>query len=134
MKKITLFLFILSLPSASAFASDYYVGGGYYETTASECDKSAVYKELDKATREGRAVTTVVKCSAAAPKPAQVVVNQRRKVEAACGGECGSPVEKVTNREYYVRETREVYKPVVSYVSVGTYTTTRKVCESDLGC
>lgn len=135
MKKMTLFLLVAILP-AVASASDY-IGGGYYQKTTSNCNKASIYKELDTATREGRAVTTVVKCAAEAPKPQPVErreVRVERVAKPACGGECGTPFEKVVDREYYVRETREVYQPVVTYVSAGTYTTTKKVCESDLGC
>ena len=40
---------------------------------------------------------------------------------------CGAPFERVVNREYFVRETVQQYKPIVSYVPAGTYTTTRAV-------
>ena len=40
---------------------------------------------------------------------------------------CGEPFERVTNREYFVRETVQQYRPVVSYVPAGSYTTVRAV-------
>ena len=40
---------------------------------------------------------------------------------------CGTPYEAVVKREFFVRETIQQYKPVVSYVPAGTYTTMRAV-------
>jgi hypothetical protein len=138
MKKMTLFLLIALLPSSAVFASDY-IGGGNYRKTIDDCSKPAIYRELDNATRVGRAVTTVVICDTVAARPAtDIVVAQRRpsrpRHTSACGDECGRSFERVVNREYFVKETREVYRPVVSYVPAGTYTTTRKVCENAAGC
>ncbi|MDR0726444.1 MAG: hypothetical protein LBF37_00090 [Rickettsiales bacterium] len=136
MKKMTLFLLAAVLPASASFASDY-IGGGYYQKTTSNCNKAAIYRELDVATAQGRAVTTVVKCTVDAQKPIPAETREVRKARVAkpaCGAECGTAFEKVIDREYYVRETREVYQPVVAYVSAGTYTTTKKVCESDFDC
>jgi len=40
---------------------------------------------------------------------------------------CGTPYEAVVNREYFVRETVQQYKPVIHYEPAGTYTTMRAV-------
>jgi len=40
---------------------------------------------------------------------------------------CGQPFERVVNREYFVRETVQQYRPVVHYEPAGTYTTMRAV-------
>lgn len=40
---------------------------------------------------------------------------------------CGTPYEKVVNREYFVRETVQTYRPVIHYEPAGTYTTMRAV-------
>ncbi len=45
-----------------------------------------------------------------------------------CSGRvCGEPFERIVNREYFVRETVQQYRPVVSYVPAGSYTTVRAV-------
>lgn len=134
---MTLFLLSTLFVGPIAYASDYF-GGGYYQTTVQTCNKSEMYRELDRATARARAVTTVVKCAHVPVQVQQqqknVMAERRHDVRARCAGECGQAFEKVVDREYFVRETREVYKPVVTYVPAGTYTTTRKVCESDLAC
>lgn len=40
---------------------------------------------------------------------------------------CGTPYERVVNREYFVRETVQTYKPVIHYEPAGTYTTMRAI-------
>jgi hypothetical protein len=136
MKKMTLFLLIALLPASAAVASDY-IGGGEYEKTVDDCSKSTIYRELDDASRRGRAVTTIIRCRSQKPSSVSVSIEHCRESNAArcgqtcsqaCGGTCGNQgFEKVVDRKYYVQETREVYRPVVNYVSAGTYTTTRRV-------
>ncbi|MDR1338106.1 MAG: hypothetical protein LBJ73_03705 [Rickettsiales bacterium] len=123
MKKMTLVLLAALLPSASVFA-----GGGYYQKSVDDCSKSSLYRELDGATIAARAVTTVIKCDRDVelkrPAPKRSACKMRA-VKPACG--CGQAFEKVVDREYYVRETRAIYQPVVTYIPVGAYTTIRKI-------
>ncbi len=117
-----------------------FAGGGYYQKNIGDCNPAAIRAELDRATIEGRAVTTVVTCNPGANIP-QHVTSQRYEYAApryavavpACI-DCARPVERVVNREYFVRETVQTYQPVVTYVPSGTYTTTRSVCGNDFGC
>ncbi len=59
MKKIMILVALLPM---SAFG-----WGGYYNTRASNCDMAAMRAELDRATAQGRAVITTVRCNNPAP-------------------------------------------------------------------
>lgn len=61
-------------------------------------------------------------------KPAVKTVAKPTCNKCKCGARvCGEPFERVVNREYFVRETVQQYKPVVHYVPAGSYTTMRAV-------
>ena len=115
MKKI----FALSVIGIMAVAT---ANADYYETYTSNCDMNAMRAELNRAVADKRAVITKITCENTIAKP--VVVDD---------SPCGEPYEEVVNREYFVRETVQQYRPVVHYEPAGTYTTTRAVC-GDFGC
>lgn len=127
MKKFVLLL-------VAALFSNFAVADVYVENV-NDCDEMEMRAALDRATREHRAVITIVECDNGivrtikktpdVPRPAvKPVVNQ-------CVS-CGEPMEQVVNREYFVRETVQQYKPVVQYVPAGTYTRVKPACNS--GC
>ena len=60
-------------------------------------------------------------------KPAVKPVVMKPACNKCSAKVCGEPFERVVNREYFVRETVQQYKPVVSYVPAGSYTTMRAV-------
>ena len=121
MKKTFLMFVFAVFASLSAFASDYYKERVY------NCDEAAMRAALDRATYENRSVITVIECEnnvvkvKAQPKPKCNVCNT-----------CGAPKEEVVKREYFVRETVQQYKPVVTYVPSGTYTRVKPTCNH--GC
>ena len=119
MKKIFALSIIGILASVSANAE-------YVELHTTNCDMNAMRAELNRAVAEHRAVITKVVCEEATAEP--VVVEPIATEEP-----CGEPFERVVNREYFVRETVQQYKPVVHYEPAGTYTTMRAVCD-DEGC
>ncbi len=123
MKK-TIFAVILGLCGTCASAD-------YYETYHDNCDPESMHAALEQAVATGRAVITVVKCdeSAMAQRPASMAVRPVRMMPAprAVNSDCG--FEQVVNREYFVRETVQQYRPVVSYVPSGTYVRTRPACD-----
>ena len=99
----------------------------YYETRNANCDMSAMRAALDRATADGRAVITVVRCDDAAARPVPRVRRAPRVVSSDCG------FNRVINREYFVRETVQSYRPVMTYVPYETYTRVRPVCD-EFGC
>ncbi|MDR1361501.1 MAG: hypothetical protein LBJ18_04380 [Rickettsiales bacterium] len=135
MKKLLIVSAVAMCASGAAFASDYIpqetsaevYTKNYYKKTVADCNASSIRRELDKATAYGRAVVTVIECEAA-PKPAP---RKAVQIAAPACNDCNPEFEVVTNRKYFVKETREVFKPVVSYVSAGAYTTTREVCGNE---
>ena len=114
MKKILALSIIGIMASVAAHAD-------YYETRTGNCDMNAMRAELNRAVADKRAVITKIVCEETTVEP--VIVEES----------CGEPFERVVNREYFVRETVQQYKPVVHYEPVGTYTTMRAVC-GDTGC
>ena len=113
MKKI-LAVSIIGIMAVAAANAD------YYETYTNNCDMNAMRAELNRAVADKRAVITKITCENTVAEP---VVEET----------CGEPFERVVNREYFVRETVQQYKPVVHYEPAGTYTTMRAVCD-DQGC
>jgi len=123
MKKIVLLSLIGAVFSNGAIAD-------VYRETIDTCDAGEMRAALDRATQNNRAVITVVECdngvvrttvkSQPAPKPVET-----------CGCGCNEKQE-VVKREYFVRETVQTYKPVVTYVPSKTYTRVKPVC--DFGC
>ena len=119
MKKI-LALSIVGIMASVAANAD------YYETRTGNCDMNSMRAELNRAVADHRAVITKIVCEESTAEP--VVITEPVVEES-----CGEPFERVVNREYFVRETVQQYKPVVHYEPAGTYTTMRTVC-GDTGC
>ena len=109
---------VASLVSGAAFASD------YYKETTTNCNEQAMRAALDRATYNKRAVITIVECDNG------VVKTTTQPRCNTCG--CGETKEEVVKREYFVRETVQQYKPVVTYVPAGTYTRVKPACNH--GC
>ena len=124
MKKIFALSIVGILASVSARAD-------YFEFRTNNCDMNSMRAELNRAVADKRAVITKVVCEESVAEP--VVVAEPEIVEPVVGTTCGEPFERVVNREYFVRETVQQYKPVVHYEPAGSYTTMRAVCD-DEGC
>jgi len=133
MKKFVLFSLIASLFSTVAVAD-------MYRESVNNCDEAEMRAALDRATRDNRAVITIVECdngvvrTTSQPRPvvAQPAPVMARPACPACGCmNCGTQ-EEVVKREYFVRETVQQYRPVVQYVPAGTYTRVKPTCTS--GC
>lgn len=119
MKKI----FALSIIGIMAAAS---ANAEYVVLHTNNCDLNSMRAELNRAVANHHAVITEIVCDQeiAMPVVAEPIVSDET---------CGEPFEEVVNREYFVRETVQQYKPVVHYEPAGTYTTMRAVC-GDNGC
>jgi len=134
MKKFVLFSLVASLFSTVAMAD-------MYRESIDTCDEMEMRAALDRATRDNRAVITIVECDngivRTTTKPRPVVAQPAAPVmvRPACDNcgciDCGVQ-EEVVRREYFVRETVQQYKPVVQYVPAGTYTRVKPTCTS--GC
>ncbi len=124
MKKIVLMSLFASLLSGVAVASD------YYKETINTCDEHAMRAALDKAAYENRSVITVIECDNGVVKTTTQPAPMAKPACNTCG--CGEIKEEVVNREYFVRETVQQYKPVVKYVPSGTYTRVKPACNH--GC
>ena len=107
MKKTLLFGAIACVICAPVYASD---GGVYDEPQMQTTAQDFVHM--------GRAARPIAK---PAPKPAC------DKCTKCATKTCGTPYEQVVNREYFVRETVQQYRPVIYYEPAGTYTTMRAV-------
>jgi len=129
MKKFVLFSLVASLFSTVAIAD-------MYRETVDNCDEMEMRAALDRATRDNRAVITIVECengvvrTTTQPQPARKPVARPTCDNCGCI-DCGTQ-EEVVKREYFVRETVQQYKPVVQYVPAGTYTRVKPTCTS--GC
>ncbi|MBR2286291.1 MAG: hypothetical protein IJ866_02450 [Alphaproteobacteria bacterium] len=111
MKKTILSGIVACVICAPVYASD----GGVYGDYNTEMKTTAEDFVRVERVAQPVAVKTV------AAKPACTKCNK-------CAAKvCGEPFEKVVNREYFVRETVQQYRPVVSYVPAGSYTTVRAV-------
>ena len=128
MKKFILLSLVASLFSTVAIAD-------MYRETVNSCDESEMRAALDRATRDNRAVITIVECDNGIVR----TTTQPRRAAArpeinTCGcATCGCATqEEVVKREYFVRETVQQYKPVVQYVPAGTYTRVKPTCSH--GC
>ena len=130
MKKIFALSFLGFLAATAANAD-------YFEFRTHNCDMNAMRAELNRAVADKRAVITKVVCEETTAEPVEVsepvVIAEPEIVEPVVGTACGEPFERVVNREYFVRETVQQYKPVVHYEPAGTYTTMRAVC-GEFGC
>lgn len=132
MKKSVLLSLVTALCAGTAFASD------YYQIRTNDCRMESMQRMLDRATAQRRAVITVVQCDKSAANENDVVVRTVQSYDAPvvrsddCAT-CVRPVERVVNRQYFVRETVQQYRPVVKYVPDGTYTRVRAVC-GDFDC
>ena len=120
MKKI----FALSIIGILAVAS---ANAEYVELHTTNCDINSMRAELNRAVAHHHAVITKIVCDREVEVP--VVVEKPMVSEESCG----EPFERVVNREYFVRETVQQYRPVVHYEPAGTYTTMHAVC-GDFGC
>ena len=120
MKKIFALSMIGILASVSANAE-------YVVLHTNNCDLNSMRAELNRAVAGHHAVITKIVCEETVTTPVAVVA------EPVVDDTCGEPYEEVVNREYFVRETVQQYKPVVHYEPAGTYTTVRAVC-GDMGC
>ena len=139
MKKFVLFSLIASLVSTVAVAD-------VYRESVNTCDEAEMRAALDRATRENRAVITIVECdngvvrTTTQPQPqvqpqpmprAHVQISFKQSCPTCGCTDCGTQ-EEVVKREYFVRETVQQYKPVVQYVPAGTYTRVKPTCTQ--GC
>lgn len=128
MKKFVL----LSLFAVSATMISSAVMADVYRESVNDCDMGEMRAALDRATRDNRAVITIVECDNGVVR---TTVKSRIAEEPKCDNcgciDCGVR-EAVVNREYFVRETVQQYKPVVQYVPAGTYTRVRPTCKQ--GC
>lgn len=126
MKKFVLLSLFASVFSTVAIAD-------VYRETINTCDEGEMRAALDRATRDKRAVITIVECEngVVRVKPTYNVKPANVKPVETCGCGC-SEKQKVVKREYFVRETVQTYKPVVKYVPAGTYTRVRPTCNH--GC
>ena len=88
------------------------------------CDINYMREQLDRAVAKHHAVITSVICD-------KDVVVKEPVVEPVA--QCGETIERIVNREYFVRETVQTYRPVVHYELADTYTTMRFVCD-DANC
>lgn len=104
-----------------------------FEIRTNNCDMNAMRAELNRAVAEHRAVITKVICEESNVEAETVMVSEPKVIAPVAGTTCGEPFERVVNREYFVRETVQQYKPVVHYEPAGSYTTTRAVC-GEFGC
>ena len=128
MKKFVLLSLVASLFSTVAMAD-------MYRETVNSCDEGEMRAALDRATRDNRAVITIVECDngivRTTTQPRRAVA--RPEVNTCGCAACGCATqEEVVKREYFVRETVQQYKPVVQYVPAGTYTRVKPACTS--GC
>lgn len=127
MKKFV-FIFV-ALCSNVAFAD-------YYKVTVPNCDESQMRAALDRAAAERGSVVTVVECEDSEEETTTVTTSQTYTQTWGDAYEaprypCESqlkPMSAVVNREYFVRETVQQYRPVVKYVPAGTYVRVRPVC------
>lgn len=102
-----------------------------YRESINTCDEHEMRAALDRATIENRAVITVVECENGVVKTKTVA---KPVLKPYVAENCHACAEKhqVIKREYFVRETVQTYKPIVTYVPAGTYTRERPVC--NYGC
>ena len=125
MKKI-LFLSLIASIFATCASAD------MYRESIDTCDEAEMRAALDRATQNKRAVITIVECDngivRTTTKPQPVVT---KPAFDTCGCGCEEKQE-VVKREYFVRETVQTYKPVVTYVPNGTYTRVKPACDN--GC
>lgn len=117
MKKIFALSIIGILASVSANAE-------YVELHTTNCDLNSMRAELNRAVASHHAVITKIVCDAPVVVEKPIVEAEVIKTDDTCG----ESFERVVNREYFVRETVQQYKPVVHYEPAGTYTTMRAVC------
>lgn len=89
----------------------------YVEFYTHDCDMNAMRAELNRAVAARRAVITKVICEETVAEPVMYEDT------------CGETVESVINREYFVRETVQQYKPVIHYEPADQYVTFRAVCD-----
>lgn len=132
MKKSVLLSLVAASFAGTAFASD------YYQIRTTDCRMESMQRVLDQATAERRAVITVVQCDKSTANENDVVVRTVQSYDAPVvrGDDCAAcarPVERVVNRQYFVRETVQQYRPVIKYVPDGAYTRVRAVC-GDFDC
>lgn len=126
MKKFVLLSLILSAFSVNANAD-------VYREFSNTCDEAEMRAVLDRATRENRAVITIVECDNGIIRTSTKPAFNAKPVVDTCGC-CGcGEKQEVVKREYFVRETVQTYKPVVSYVPAGTYTRVKPAC-GNFGC
>ena len=120
--------FVLAALSIALFST--VASADIYREKINTCDEHEMRAALDRATNDKRAVITIVECDNGVvktfSKPRKPVV----KEDNSCCG-CGEK-ESVVKREYFVRETVQKYKPVVTYVPDGTYTRVKPTCNH--GC
>jgi len=126
MKKILALSIVGILASVAAHAD-------YYETQTGNCDMNSMRAELNRAVADHRAVITKIVCEESNVETEPVMISEPVVIEPVAGTACGEPFERVVNREYFVRETVQQYKPVVHYEPAGSYTTMRAVC-NEYGC
>lgn len=124
MKNKLLFSFMAIMMSYPVFAS------GYYTVQTNNCNIDAMRTALDRATIDGRAVITSVQCDSGATN-SNIIKSDAAQDFYSDFNYIAPEIEIVTDREYYVVETVQKYRPVVQYVPSGTYTQTRRiVCDN----
>lgn len=124
MKKL-IFVFA-ALFSSVAFAD-------YYRVTVPNCDAEQMRAALDRAAAESGSVVTIVECESVNEEINTTTRYQRTwdaprmNAYRPCPYQM-KPVSAVVNREYFVRETIQEYKPVIKYVPSNTYVRVRPAC------
>lgn len=124
MKNKLLFSFLAIMLSYPVFAS------GYHAVYTKNCDTESMRATLDRATIDGRAVITSVQCDSGATN-SNIIKSDAARNFYSDFDHIAPEIETVIDREYYVVETVQKYRPVVQYVPSGTYTQTRRiVCDN----
>ena len=128
MKKFV-FIFVAAMISNFAFAD-------YYRVTVPNCDAAQMRAALDRVSGETGSVITIVECEDTETTTTTTTQTYTNTVDddVYAGGPCPMyvpqprPVQAVVNREYFVRETVQEYRPVVRYVPTRTYVRVRPTC------
>ena len=126
MKKFVLMSLVAALVSGNAVAD-------MYIEKVNNCNEAEMRAALDRASAENKAVITIVECENGVVKTSHRALPTNR-TRTSCGDACGCGQAKhqVVKREYFVRETVQTYKPVITYVPDETYTRIKPACE--FGC
>lgn len=112
----------------AALMSNYAVADMYIEKV-NDCDEVEMRAALDRASADKKAVITIVECDNGVVRTVQKGLPAVRAKTNHSDCRYAQPKQQVVKREYFVRETVQTYKPVVTYVPDGTYTRVKPACE-----